>query len=243
MRYVELAPPPALASHVTCVWFQAVGDGGFVQRVLPDGCADVIWGGGRLHVAGPATGPVLVDIAPGDTFVGVRFGPSAAGAALGLPAVELRDLTVDLAEIWGRTGARLADRMAGEAPREQMRILADAVATRLSEAPGPDPIVAAAASALGRPEVRVREVSRDVGLGERHLRRRFERAIGYGPKTLHRVLRLLRFIELAERHLADGIARAAAEAGYHDQPHLTRECTELTGLPPAALLAARSVGS
>ena len=30
-----------------------------------------------------------------------------------------------------------------------------------------------------------------------------------------------------------------AETGYADQPHLTRECAELTGLPPAALLASR----
>ena len=37
--------------------------------------------------------------------------------------------------------------------------------------------------------------------------------------------------------------RAAAEAGYADQSHLTRECAELAGLPPAALLAARGTAS
>jgi hypothetical protein len=29
----------------------------------------------------------------------------------------------------------------------------------------------------------------------------------------------------------------ALDAGYADQAHLTRECTRLAGLPPAALLA------
>jgi AraC-like DNA-binding protein len=40
---------------------------------------------------------------------------------------------------------------------------------------------------------------------------------------------------------ADGgrpdLARLALEAGYADQAHLTRECSRLAGLPPAALLA------
>jgi AraC-like DNA-binding protein len=37
------------------------------------------------------------------------------------------------------------------------------------------------------------------------------------------------------------IAQAAAEAGYADQSHLTRECNELAGLPPAELVAVRNV--
>jgi transcriptional regulator GlxA family with amidase domain len=71
------------------------------------------------------------------------------------------------------------------------------------------------------------------------LRRRFHDAVGYGPKTLQRVLRLRRFLALAEATAAPDLARAAAEAGYADQAHLTNECGELAGLTPAALLAAR----
>jgi transcriptional regulator GlxA family with amidase domain len=78
----------------------------------------------------------------------------------------------------------------------------------------------------------------DVGLGERQLRRRVERAVGYGPATLVRVLRFQRFLGLAE---ADGgqstLARLASDAGYADQAHLARECRRLSGLPPSELLA------
>jgi AraC-like DNA-binding protein len=50
------------------------------------------------------------------------------------------------------------------------------------------------------------------------------------------VLRFQRFLALAET--ADGdLAQLAFTAGYADQAHLTRECTRLAGLPPAALLA------
>jgi len=115
-------------------------------------------------------------------------------------------------------------------------VLTEAVAARLARLPAPDPIVRAAVHEVARPRSRVGELGGRLGISERQLRRRFEHAVGYPPKTLARVLRLQRFLGLAERDGAD-LARLAADAGYADQPHLTRDCAELAGLPAAALLA------
>jgi AraC-like DNA-binding protein len=239
VTYAEWRPPRELASHACCLWAHAAGPSGHVQRVLPDGCADIVWmGGGRLVVAGPATGHVFADIPPGVTAVGVRFGPGAANAALGVPARELRDRSVDVVELWGAQGGELAERLAEAPAAGRLALLSGAVAQRLREAPPQDALVARAARhlAAGLP---VAETGREVALGERHLRRRFHDTVGYGPKTLQRVLRLHRFLQLAEAAAEPDLARAAVDAGYFDQPHLTRECRELTGLSPGALLAAR----
>ena len=72
-------------------------------------------------------------------------------------------------------------------------------------------------------------------MSERQLRRRFADAVGYGPKTLARVLRFQRFLALAGR--GDDLAGLAFEAGYADQAHLTRECRRLSGRTPAELVA------
>jgi AraC-like DNA-binding protein len=80
----------------------------------------------------------------------------------------------------------------------------------------------------------VETLAGELGLSERQLRRRCHAAAGYGPKTLQRVLRFRRF--LAARN--PDLARAALDAGYADQSHLTRECTRLAGATPAALLRA-----
>jgi AraC-like DNA-binding protein len=235
--YAEWRAPRSLSSHACCVWTQVAGPSGHVQRVLPDGCADIVWmAGGELVVAGPATGHVLAEIPAGVTAVGVRFGPGAAGAALGQSAQELQDRTVELAELWGAAGRELAERMAQAPPWRRPALLAEAVARRLRDAPPPDPVVTGAAALLagGMP---VAEASREVAVGERHLRRRFHHAVGYGPKTLQRIMRMRRFLIAVEAMPAPDVGRAAVEAGYFDQPHLTRESTALTGLPPVALVA------
>ena len=237
--YVESPAPGPLASHACCVWTNAADGGDHVERVLPDGCADIVWIEGRgIVVAGPATREVLVDIPAATAAMGVRFGPGAAGAALGLAAHELRDRTVALADLWGPEADELAERLAGAPRAGGLAALAAAVARRLDAARAPDPLVARA-SALLAGGLPVSAASREVALTERHLRRRFHDAVGYGPKTLQRVMRLRRFLALAESGAGADLARVAVEAGYADQPHLTRECTELAGLPPAALLASR----
>ncbi|HYY23006.1 MAG TPA: hypothetical protein VE780_14120, partial [Thermoleophilaceae bacterium] len=58
----------------------------------------------------------------------------------------------------------------------------------------PDRLVLAATRVLGGPGRRVRVVGKRVGLSDRQLLRRFRAAVGYGPKTLDRVLRFQRFL-------------------------------------------------
>jgi AraC-like DNA-binding protein len=87
----------------------------------------------------------------------------------------------------------------------------------------------------------VRSLSSALGTSERQLLRRFDSAVGYGPKTLDRILRFQRFVArapLAARG-EEGLARIAAEVGYADQAHLSRECVRLSGLTPARLVASR----
>jgi AraC-like DNA-binding protein len=204
-------------AHIACVWRRDPEPALTERRIVPDACVDVVWTGTRLVVAGPATGPKVADIPAGQPTFGVRFRVGAAGAALGLPASELLDLTVPLEQVWGRDAARLED----EASTRGLGALAAAVQARLADEP--DHAVRAAAA------------GRSVGLGDRQLRRRFAEAVGYGPKTLERVLRFQRFLALAGTN--EPLAQLAFDAGYADQAHLTRECSRLSGLPPAALLA------
>ena len=207
--------------------------------VLPDGCTDLIWGDGHLLVAGPDTGPHLLDdVAPGSRYVGLRFAPGQGPAFFGVPAHELRDQRVPLADLWPADRVReLAERVSGAtAPG---RVLEEAAAARLLEAAGPADRdgrpgrTAAIAAALAR-GLPVAEVARSVALSERQLHRRSLDAFGYGPQTLTRVLRLVRALGLARSGVP--YAQVAARAGYADQAHLAREVKSLAGAPLGVVL-------
>src|SRR5215469_11783322 len=130
-RYAEWPASRSPRSSVACVWVSRPSETA-AGRVLPDACVDVIWDGAALFVAGPDTGPVPVVALPGQFFAGVRFRPGRAPGFLGVPASELLDLRVPLAELWGRARAeRLAGGLAAAAsPECAAGILDDAVADR-----------------------------------------------------------------------------------------------------------------
>ncbi|WP_030313565.1 helix-turn-helix domain-containing protein [Streptomyces sp. NRRL B-3229] len=204
------------------------GDG--AGRVLPDGCMDLLWNDGRLLVAGPDTRAWVTAGAP-STWVGLRFHPGTAPAFLGVPAHELRDLRVELADLWPAADVRrLRSRIAGAA--DPATALEDIVLERAAPA---DPVLRALVASLdaGLP---VGVTADELGLGARQLHRRSLVAFGYGPKTLARILRLQRALALARAGVP--YAATAARCGFADQAHLARDVRELTGVPLTRLLAA-----
>jgi AraC-like DNA-binding protein len=221
----------ALASPlVACTWEQTT-DAAYTQRVVPDGCIDLVWTGERVIVAGPDTSARLVTLAPGSRLVGVRLRPGVAGAVLGLPASELCDLAPDASDVVSMPAASaIVEALAsGAAPH----------ATLLGFVDGPfepDPLIRAAMAALGRPRARVGAVAVELGVSARQLQRRVSDAVGYGPKMLARVLRFRRLQMLAPAPLAE----LALDAGYADQAHMTAEVTHLAGLSPVRFLKDRT---
>jgi AraC-like DNA-binding protein len=241
VAYRELQARTELSDLVACTWERDApeGHGARETRILPDGCVDLIWRAGELLVAGLDLGPFMSPRPSAGTIVGLRLRPGVAGAALGLPARELRGVRVRLSDLWGRRADELEERMgAAESPAERRAVLEGALAARRPSMPLPDRLVRAAAGLLGLPGSRVGALSRELGVSERQLLRRFDDGVGYGPKTLDRVLRFQRFVARA-RALAGGedeLARVALDLGYADQPHLSRECVRLSGLTPARLV-------
>ncbi len=205
----------------------------YLQRVVPDGCVDLIWSEAGILVAGPDTGPVPALIRPGERMVAVRFAPGAAPPVLGVPADAVRDARLPLADLWGGAADRLAETVAAAgSPRRQQAALVAAVTGRARAAEPVDPLVPAVVAGLARGSVR--DVSAEIGIGERQLRRRSLTAFGYGPKTLQRVLRFQRALGLARA--GTPLADAAYAAGYADQAHLAHEVRDLAGEPISGLL-------
>ncbi len=193
-----------------------------VQRVVPDGRADLlIENTGALRVVGLWDEVALPELPAGTRIRGVRLRPEAVAAAFGVDAWELRNQTLDLADVVGSKRSRdlVDDRALDAWVRGVEPDRRAAAAVRLLEHDSVD----ATADALG--------------LSSRQLRRLFDAHVGVGPKTFQRVLRLQRFVQRTDEGAP--LARAAADAGYSDQAHMSREVLRMSGVTPLHLVTER----
>ena len=194
-------------------------------------------------VVGTMTRALRVRTRPGTDLVGVRFRPGGALPFLRTPARELVDLLVEAEELW--SGADLlAERLAGTSD-EVLRAarLDHFLFTRFATGTRPtaDALVRRAATRLvgsGAPPVGA--LADALGVSRRYLERRFHEAVGVTPGMLRRVGRLRRAADILAAEARPDLGRAAVRAGYHDQPHMTRDFRELAGVTPGAWLAERS---
>ena len=244
--YRELVAPPRLVGRFLCLWVQRIGTGAglYSHRVLPDACADIVWIAERPPVlVGPATRSVTVELPRNAIILGARLHPGFAASILGLPADETRDREIPLGDLWPNW-RQLFARVADQPAPDRLALIEAGLSKHVGDCASPDRLVVAAVDWIARhPAGRVRELSRWLSLSPRQLQRRFVAGVGYGPKTFQRVLRFQRALSLARVGSTArlDLAWLAAEAGYADQAHMTREAQALGGRTPSALFA--SVGT
>jgi AraC-like DNA-binding protein len=146
--------------------------------------------------------------------------------------------------VWDGVAEKMSARLVDvTTPEMAAALLEREIIGRLAEAPKPDPVVGELVRRL-RPwrARRVTDQTCDLFVSPRQLRRRCLDALGFGPKTLHRILRFQAFFALVHYQAERGdLTQLATRSGYADQAHLSRECLRLSGLTPRAFVADRLV--
>jgi AraC-like DNA-binding protein len=253
VQYHEYPVPESLRGHVAGVWhLQDADAAGEVQTIYPDGYCELI-----VHLGAPPEcqdergwHAQAVTLFAGQRLSAVRLRRSApldcVGVRLQAEVSNLlgsdvlrraRERILDLAGIDAgfSRGLRAAVRtLAAGDPQRLWRLLARRLA-----ACRVDTAVAAAVSRLRASggQQRIEALARDGGLGLRSLQTRFRRAVGLTPKEFARLMRLqatLRALDAGDAQLSD----LAADSGFADQAHATRELRRVTGLAPSRLRAA-----
>lgn len=200
VSYIERAPLSALAGVVRTVWIQRSGSGAYLQRHLPTGGVEIqVPIGGRPHLIGPLTGPLIEVIPPHTTIVGVRFHPAAA-PGLRMVLDELVDQSLDLSELWGSSADRLVEALASEeTPDRALMLLQAHLLMQSHNGFGVDPLVGEAVKArMPWRQVNVDAVATQLAVSASQLRRRCLHAVGVSPKVLQRILRFQGFLALAQ---------------------------------------------
>jgi AraC-like DNA-binding protein len=221
--YQEIAPSDSLRRWVQCHWVacSGVGQAAFEQRVLPDGCVDLIFrvptnrdGAAEAFLCGTMTRPFVVS-ANGSDWVAVRFRPGGAAAFLGVPVAQFTDGVADLDE-FGFDVSVLLERLAAAGrcatpsagtpvgvrhlsllSHFRVGILEELLLARRPRTSILDARVQAAISVVQTDPVAwsVRQLADEVGLSRQHLTRRFTDTVGVGPKHFSRIVRMRRLVD------------------------------------------------
>jgi AraC-like DNA-binding protein len=235
--YVEYRPPADLAPWVACFWQIAGGADGITlaHRVLPDGCADLVFEAGSTALVGPMSGATVVELCGRVDVMGIRFRPGIIGAFARLAADELLDAAIPSTDLAFALEVSDAQLFASAALAQRLDLLIRLCRRRISTLSPPDPLIRHAlarwlpAGTFDLPTVAA--VNATVALSERAFERRFTRLVGMPPVRYRRLARFRRLLTL-QRTVHGDWAAAAGVAGYSDQAHLVRDFRAFADVTP-----------
>jgi AraC-like DNA-binding protein len=167
----------------------------------------------------------------------VLLAPLGAYRPLDQPMDELGGRLLDLVEVLGADGRRLAEQLRETSSWRQRLALVDRLL--LERGPRPSPEVGWAWRRLVATggAVPIGQLAREVGWSHKHLLAKFRRQVGLRPKTAARLIRFDGVLSRLDGRRRLDWGRVAREVGYADQAHLVREFRQFTGTTPTAFAA------
>ena len=226
-RHTFLSPAPDLAAWVEKYWVVSWDYAEpYRQKIVPYPSVHLTFRDGGAQVRGVCSGHRIEVLDGRGGIVGVTFRAGCFRPFLGAPVSAITDRVVEASRLFGPA---LPDPPEVAAVEDYLR----------RHLPAPDPRADEAADIVAliaaKPELtRVDALAGELGTSVRALQRRFAEYVGIGPKW---VIRRYRLHEVTER-LAAGVAidwaALAADLGYADQAHFTRDFKDMFGETPTS---------
>lgn len=218
-----------------------------VTAVAPEQLDTPAAGRTAIITSGLHTRPAFIQQPTTQAGIQMAVHPLAARALFGASTAELGFPVDDGEDVLGVEAERLRARMI-QTPlwTERLRLLQDYLRRRVDDADvaaGVRAEIVAAWIWLARHRGNgsIDGLARHVLLSRRQLHTLFTRELGIGPKAVNRLMRFQHAVRAISAAVRSGttvdLGRVAADCGYFDQSHLTRDFRQFTGTSPTGWLA------
>jgi len=174
--------------------------------------------------------------------IGVHFKPWGVAPFVPTPVSDLCDRPATLEQVWGAPAvAALRERLAAaDGPHAMFTLLEDELLRRQREVPGLN-LVRHAGGVIAEAggSVAIGGLSAAAGVSATHLAQRFKAIVGITPKQMARAYRFAFTMLAIDPAEPVNWGHVAADAGYFDQAHFSRDFRAFTGLTPTAYIELR----
>lgn len=259
MNYQVYTPSTELQPFVKCFWTLEDGkqEEPVKQKVLPDGCMEMIFHYGDLYrqyfedgssiiqprsfVFGQITKYIEIAATGVSGIISARFLPEGISPFINMPVTSLENRAVDIAEIYGDDGIRLEKVVIkANGNDERIKLIERFLLSKLAEPTTIDAMTKSCVEAIfqSRGQIGVVELADKMNIHRRNMERKFASTIGISPKQLARVARLQATLKMLDQKKITNLTSLAYENGYYDQAHFIRDFKEFTGMSPKSFYAA-----
>lgn len=247
--YQEYLPDIRLRHLIETYW---VADGfiekSFSERIMPDGCVDIILnfgnndGTGKLktglpEMIGTMTSPLSITYEIGYVqMMGIRFAPGGITAFTQIPIFELTNQNIELPFNETLFDYRFFERLPSmNSMSERINYINYYFLSCLYKLYLPDQQIQYAISLIRKNNglLPIKQLAGDVCLSERQLERKFKFATGISPKQFSNITRFGYTCQYLKTHQNDSIFDIAVDCGYHDHSHMNKEFQRLGNISPS----------
>lgn len=253
MIYQTFEPSEELRPFVKCFWILESPQEEIPQRqrIVPDGCMEMIFHYGDLYRQYVSAGEYIVqprcfvfgqitqqlEIEPEGLsgIFSIRFHPEGFLPFATWPVREMDNKAVSLEQLYEEEGVELEKKiLAAAATPERIEIAEAFLLNRLQRADTIHTVIKSTIDIIitGNGQLPVGQLSEQMKINRRQLERNFATAVGLSPKQLSKIIRLQAALRLLLSNQFTSLTALAYEGNYYDQAHFIKDFREFTGQTP-----------
>lgn len=249
--YIEYPPDIRLQHLIDTYWVSdALLKDPVSQRILPDGCVDIIFNfsgdqrNGKVvpeapRIIGAMTTAHQIHHQPGQVqMMGIRFRPGGITAFTRMPVHEITDKHIPLDVADTLFDPSFYNALFDINLTWRLHHIDHYLTARLGQYFIPDKRILHAASLVknSHGSISMRKLAQEACLSERQFERKFKSAVGITPKYFSKVVRFQYARHFLKSHPQAPFDTVAACCGYHDRSHLHKDFCQLGKFPPSELI-------
>jgi AraC-like DNA-binding protein len=258
MDYRVFNPSPELQPFVKCFWTleNTVTENPVKQRVVPDGCMEMIFHYGDLYrqyfedgssvlqpksfVFGQITRFLEIEPTGITGTISARFHPDGLLPFIQVPVSDLENKAVSLDELFGDAGRVLEEEVLSKNTNTgRIEIIETFLLSHLQSPHSIDKITKSCVDVIlqSNGQLNLIELAEKHNINRRSMERKLSSVVGISPKQLAKIIRLQAALRMLEKKQFTSLTSLAYENGYYDQAHFIKDFKDFTGLSPKSFYA------